>query len=770
MIPGGSMAKRLSPVLTSRKRLIAVAIAACFASESTWANPTAPQVVNGTAAFAQKGGLLTVTNSNGAIINWNTFSIGAGETTRFNQASASSAVLNRVLGNDPSVLLGTLSSNGRVWLINPAGIMVGQGGRVDVAAFISSTMNVTNQDFLASRLSFLNTPGAGKVTNQGIITTPSGGSVYLVGPAVENSGLINAPNGEVILAAGQTVGLIDTGTPGVKVEITGREGNVTNLGTIASEAGRIGIAGVLVKNRGTLNASSVVSEGGRIFLQATKKIELDNSSVIAVDGIKGGSVVAKVEDAGQLSGEMVAGGRISAQGDGTRGSGGFVETSGKWADINNVSVATGGGTWLLDPDDVEIKSVGSIAGATLVTPATIQSALSGGNFTVQTNAGGSGGNGDIFVNEAVSSSAANTLTLSAGRDINVNQAITYGAGLTLNAPLGDINIASSVVSTASGGTLSATAASLNVTAASAVGTLSGASMTVNTSGFVSVTASAGSAQITSAGAQSITAAGIVLTGAGSGSGKTGAISTAGTQTITVGASGITILGGDGGTNTATIEQTGTTATQTVTVTGGGITLTAGGSSGTNGNTARIFQTGSGLQHVTANTISVTGGGGTTGTGNFAAIETATVSTASQTVDVGAGGISVTGGTGAGGSNIARINQNGTAGTQTVNVAGNVALTGGTGSSTNSAQMFNGGTLQSITLTNADSLNVVSATGQATITANFSSATAAQTISLTGTGQNAIHVGLLVPQNLRGSLQGDHRRLQPVPVVNWVRSQ
>ena len=178
----------------------------------------------------------------------------------------------------------------------------------------------------------------------GCASTPSGGSVYLVGPAVENSGLINAPNGEVILAAGQTVGLIDTGTPGVKVEITGREGNVTNLGTIASEAGRIGIAGVLVKNSGTLNASSVVSEGGRIFLQATKKIELDNSSVIAVDGIKGGSVVAKVEDAGQLSGEMVAGGRISAQGDGTRGSGGFVETSGKWADINNVSVATGGGT------------------------------------------------------------------------------------------------------------------------------------------------------------------------------------------------------------------------------------------------------------------------------------------------------------------------------------------------------------------------------------------------------------------------------------------
>ncbi|MEI6722283.1 MAG: filamentous hemagglutinin N-terminal domain-containing protein, partial [Betaproteobacteria bacterium] len=679
----------MGPVLSSRKRLIAVAISACFASESTWANPTAPQVVNGTAAFAQKGGLLTVTNSNGAIINWNTFSIGAGETTRFNQASASSAVLNRVLGNDPSVLLGTLSSNGRVWLINPAGIMVGQGGRVDVAAFISSTMNVTNQDFLASRLSFLNTPGAGKVTNQGIITTPSGGSVYLVGPAVENSGLINAPNGEVILAAGQTVGLIDTGTPGVKVEITGREGNVTNLGTIASEAGRIGIAGVLVKNSGTLNASSVVSEGGRVFLQAKRRIELADSSVITADGSKGGTVVAKVEDAGQLSGEMVAGGRISGQGDGTRGSGGFVETSGKWADINNVSVATGGGTWLLDPDDVEIKSVGSIAGATVVTPATIQSALSGGNFTVQTNAGGSGGNGDIFVNQAVSSSAANTLTLSAGRDINVNQAITLsgvGAGVTLSAA-NNVNVSSKVVSAASGA-ISVSGTGLNVTGASAAAQLLGASMTVNMSGSVNVTAGVGSAQITSTG----------------------------TQSITAGAGGITLVGGEGGNTIARISQTGPTATQTITVTGGGITLTGGGASGTNGNTAVISQTGSGLQYVTADSISATGGGGTSGTGNLALIQTVTGATASQTLDIGAGGLTLQGGSGVNagvGGNRAGIWALGNSSSnaaQSINVsgAGHIAITGGsgststTGTSTNDAGIFQQATgasaSQSVTMT------------------------------------------------------------------------
>src|ERR1039458_7207614 len=127
---------------SARKRRIVVGICACFASAPAWSKPTAPQVVNGSASFNQAGKLLTVTNSNGAIINWNTFSIGANETTRFNQASASSSVLNRVLANDPSVLLGTLSSNGRVWLVNPAGIMVGQGARIDVAGFIASTLHV----------------------------------------------------------------------------------------------------------------------------------------------------------------------------------------------------------------------------------------------------------------------------------------------------------------------------------------------------------------------------------------------------------------------------------------------------------------------------------------------------------------------------------------------------------------------------------------------------------------------------------------------------
>ena len=309
------------------------AVAACFIVAPALSNPVNPVVVNGAASFNQAGNVLTVTNSNGAIINWDKFSIKAGETTRFEQTSASSSVLNRVL-NDPSSIYGTLSSNGRVWLVNPAGIMVGPGGRVDTAAFVASTLNIRNEDFLAGRHLFINDGSAKDVVNQGSITTPAGGSVYLIGSNVSNEGIITTPQGETILAAGATVSLIDSATPGVKVDITGAAGNATNLGTITAEAGRIGIAGVIVRNSGTLNASSVVSEGGRIFLKASQDAYVDGNGRIVTTGTKGGSVevlgnrVAVMDDAGIDASGADGGGRIMIGGD----------YQGKNPDIQNASI------------------------------------------------------------------------------------------------------------------------------------------------------------------------------------------------------------------------------------------------------------------------------------------------------------------------------------------------------------------------------------------------------------------------------------------------
>src|SRR5262245_29857410 len=178
---------------------VAMALGVGLGARQSHANPTGPTVVNGQVTINQAGNLLSITNSPNSIINWQSFSIGAGEITRFTQQSAASAVLNRVVGSggaiDPSVILGALQSNGRVFLVNPSGIVFGAGAQIDVAGLVASSLNLSNADFLGGRLKFTETPGAGAVVNEGAINTASGGHVYLIGPSVTNSGIITSPKG-----------------------------------------------------------------------------------------------------------------------------------------------------------------------------------------------------------------------------------------------------------------------------------------------------------------------------------------------------------------------------------------------------------------------------------------------------------------------------------------------------------------------------------------------------------------------------------------------
>lgn len=286
------------------------------------ANPTGPTVVHGAASVLQSGNLLQVTNTPNAIINWQSFSIGANEITRFIQQSQSSSVLNRVVGAggaiDPSVILGSLQSNGRVFLVNPSGILFGAGAQVDVAGIVASSLNLSNADFLANRLRFGEAAGAGSVVNQGNIRTGAAGEVYLVGPAVTNQGIITSPQGEVVLAAGNRVELVNPGTPNLRVEIAAPRNEALNLGQVVAESGRIGIYAGLVRNTGTVSASSAVAEGGRIVLKATDRAEL--AGAVRADGVSGGSVQASA------GGDLRQGGVLSATG--TTGDGGTVSLTG----------------------------------------------------------------------------------------------------------------------------------------------------------------------------------------------------------------------------------------------------------------------------------------------------------------------------------------------------------------------------------------------------------------------------------------------------------
>ena len=329
-------------------RKFTIAAIMCFAGQLAYANPVGPVVVNGQATFATQGNLLSVTNTPGAIINWQQFSIGTNETTRFIQQSAASAILNRVVGVDPSQILGTLQSNGRVFLINPNGILFGVNARIDVAGLVASTLNLSNQDFIAGRLNFVGDPArAAAVVNQGRITASEGGRVYLLGSAVDNQGVITAPGGDIVLAAGKSVRVTEGATPGVQVEITAPADSTINLTELAYGSG--GIYAGLVRNSGVVSADSAVrGADGSIILKASNGVTLESGSRVSANGLDGGRIVVEAQQ-----GTAAVSGSVDATG--SAGHGGSIAVVGEQTGLFDgahvdASGANAGGTVLIGGD------------------------------------------------------------------------------------------------------------------------------------------------------------------------------------------------------------------------------------------------------------------------------------------------------------------------------------------------------------------------------------------------------------------------------------
>lgn len=407
--------------------------------------PTGWNVTSGNAAITKNGNTLNINQtSQQAIANFATFNVGSGALVDIRQINSSAALLARVTGGDPSQIQGQIRADGALWLINQAGIMVGPGARIDVARFIASSLNVTDSDFLAGRMNFKGAGTPGDVRNAGTINAASGGSIYLVGANVGNTGSLNAPQGEVLLAAGQTVQLVDTATPGVSVAITGTPGEARNLGQITAEAGRIGLAAGLVSNSGTINASSAVREGGRIFLRASGDLKTSATSQISANGTTGGNVVLIAENAASIDGQVSA--------TGSAGRGGYVDTSGhRSLDVVNVPIVGPGGEWHIDPFNIEILEGGPNSGVmgenaivsnetgARINAATIVAQLDAGtNVSITTGTGNPEidfAHGDITVSAAINKTGAvdSTLTLNANNNIVINAPITSTASkLDLN--------------------------------------------------------------------------------------------------------------------------------------------------------------------------------------------------------------------------------------------------------------------------------------------------------------------------------------------------
>ena len=234
-----------------------------FSASSLNAGPTGHNVITGDVTVEVVGDNTIIRNSDGSIIEWESFGISSGEIAEFLQTNSGSRVLNRVVGNLGTEINGSLRSNGHVYLIDPNGIAVGTSGVIDTNGIVLSTLDISNSDFSSGQLDFGG--GGGSVVNDGRIVSDS--NVILMGSDVENAGSISA-NGYVLLAAGSDVFVTGTLQDGINVQTAG-PGSVTNSNGATIDATIAALVGSNASNLADESATQIiVDETGSILFTA----------------------------------------------------------------------------------------------------------------------------------------------------------------------------------------------------------------------------------------------------------------------------------------------------------------------------------------------------------------------------------------------------------------------------------------------------------------------------------------------------------------------
>jgi len=462
------------------KRVHFFGIAVTLLINSMEARPSGEQVVHGQVVLERCGSVLQITASDRSIIEWKNFSIDAGEGVRFIQPDAASAVLNRVMGGFVSQLHGDLNANGQVFLINPNGIVMGEGCRINAGSFTASTFDVLDQAFLdRAELAFFGDSEA-SIINLGKI---EGTDVFLIARNIEHRGVIEAQEGEVGLCSGAAVALKPAGSHGFFIltqekfqegadpyshafshpkedALDVRDGVLKISGKIEASSINLVSESIALEESALINASCF-SGGGEVVIgikEFSKTVDIDPSVVIRADALDagdGGKVVIWSESATRFPAF------VSAQGGPNGGDGGFIEVSSRgilnYTGLANTLAPLGKtGTLLLDPSDFTIgapdanlsfaaNTYTATAATANLSVATLQAQLALTNVTVNTNSAfGSAGN--ILVSSPFTWASANDLafiangaiTVAAGADIvatgaGANIAFQSGNGMAINA-------------------------------------------------------------------------------------------------------------------------------------------------------------------------------------------------------------------------------------------------------------------------------------------------------------------------------------------------
>ncbi len=280
----------------------------------------------GAATYNTSNNTMTVTQTTDkAVLNWNSFNVSQDAAVNFAQKNASSVALNRVFSGTPSKILGSVTSNGQIYLINPSGILFGKTAKINVGGLVASTLNVDTNTFMNSGIAnavtnkdqsnlvakddyaaFRNKDGefgehdaSQKVVVEAgaSIKTNGAGNIILVGKTVENHGSIEANDGQVLLVAAEDRVFLqpsdELALRGFLVEMeTG--GEVTNTGEVKADRGNVTLAGHAVNQHGVVKATTSLDRNGSIYLQAR-----DGGDVVA--GTAGKKNTLKATRGGSLS-------------------------------------------------------------------------------------------------------------------------------------------------------------------------------------------------------------------------------------------------------------------------------------------------------------------------------------------------------------------------------------------------------------------------------------------------------------------------------------
>ena len=421
---------------------VLLAFSAQLFSGVALAEPTGGQVTAGAGTINQAGTTTTInqTTQNMAI-DWHTFNVRANEAVNFNQPNANAIALNRITGTESSSIMGSLTANGKVFILNPNGVLFGAGAQVNVGSLVASTLSLSNANFMAGNFNFNGTGGINNnasIVNNGNINIAEGGTLAFIAPVIKNNGTIVASQGSVILAAADDVTL--TLQNGGLTSYTLNKGSVQTLidngGLIQADGGHVvltakgldALSQSAINHTGIIEAQTVSSLNGKIELLGDMQIGTLNVS-------------------GKLDASAPASSLLPQAGEGlvvretTQADGGFVETSAakvKIADSAKVTtLAANGknGTWLIDPTDFTVAANdGNMTGQQ------VTEALKLNNFIIDSDNSTTGTGGNVYINDAISWSA-NTLRIEADNNIYINKNLN-GSGsamLAFNYGLGTAN-------------------------------------------------------------------------------------------------------------------------------------------------------------------------------------------------------------------------------------------------------------------------------------------------------------------------------------------